>query len=709
MKALEPTFTTRSSRCRANLSGVEPLESRVAPAGVFTFTDVDGDLVTIKSSEGTDADLAFAINVTPLVGLVPDAQRLECIVLSDSVFDGTDVSVKARPGPAGGDGLVSLPIFNAPELELGRVTIDGDLGDFDGGKANGTIEAISVHSTSGSATWTIHGSVGKLKVKTDLKGSAIDLNDTDATLGTLEIGGSLIGENGFQRGYIVVANGTIDLLKIGGDLRGGEDQETGHILARNIGTLTVGGSIIGGTGLRSGNVSATDIDSISIGGNLIGGSDESTGLIHCDAELGKVKIGGSVIGGSAQHSGSIECKVSIGKVTIGGNLQGGSAPNTGDIYSTDGGIAGVQIGGSLIGGTASYSGRIVALGLDVGAIKIGGDLQSVERGSSGAALEDSGVIYAIRGDVHDEVGINVESITVGGSVIGASNNVRFQIVADGMIGPVSIGHDLKGGFGIGSGAIQAYEGMSSVKIGGNVIGGKGYQSGSLLSNEGEMSQVKVGGSIVGGAGDFGGRIYGKDGIGNVTINGDLASGSAPFTGQIQTQGPIGAVKIGGDIQGTTPFPVAIQMGATSDSSRIVMKSLSVAGNVEHAQISSVTDPDVRIGAVTVGGNWTVSNLVAGAQTGWDLLFGTADDVRTPQAGEPDGVFSRIASITIVGHVIGTATSGGDHYGFVSEEIGSLRINGLAVPLTPGTSNDSDVNDPHLILGPTRDVTVHEVP
>ena len=36
---------------------IEPLEARIAPAAVFLYTDVDGDLITVKTSKGTSAQL----------------------------------------------------------------------------------------------------------------------------------------------------------------------------------------------------------------------------------------------------------------------------------------------------------------------------------------------------------------------------------------------------------------------------------------------------------------------------------------------------------------------------------------------------------------------------------------------------------------------------------------------------------------------------
>jgi hypothetical protein len=49
---------------------VEALESRIVPAAVFTFTDVDGDAVTVKTSKGTNADLSAATDAAKALSII---------------------------------------------------------------------------------------------------------------------------------------------------------------------------------------------------------------------------------------------------------------------------------------------------------------------------------------------------------------------------------------------------------------------------------------------------------------------------------------------------------------------------------------------------------------------------------------------------------------------------------------------------------------
>ena len=100
------------------------------------------------------------------------------------------------------------------------------------------------------------------------------------------------------------------------------------------------------------------------------------------------------------------------------------------------------------------------------------------------------------------------------------------------------------------------------------------------------------------------------------------------------------------------------------------------------------------------GNWTGSDIVASARAGADALFGTADDVLL--AGG-DATIAAIARINIKGAVAGTAAAG-DHFGFVAEELGTVKIAGALLPLQIGPQN----NPAGLALGGSADARAREV-
>ena len=117
--------------------------------------------------------------------------------------------------------------------------------------------------------------------------------------------------------------------------------------------------------------------------------------------------------------------------------------------------------------------------------------------------------------------------------------------------------------------------------------------------------------------------------------------------------------------------------------------------------------DAQIGPVIVGGDWIASSMAAGATAGADGFFGNNDDTKMSGVGVKDmpTVSSKITSIVIGGQVLGSA-AGGDHYGFVAENIGSFKLKGgtTTYTLTAGNSNDNillDILFGGLLGGDTR--------
>ena len=91
---------------------------------------------------------------------------------------------------------------------------------------------------------------------------------------------------------------------------------------------------------------------------------------------------------------------------------------------------------------------------------------------------------------------------------------------------------------------------------------------------------------------------------------------------------------------------------------------------------------------------------AGAVTGDDNVFGTADDLLI---ADDSPVIARIASIQIKGAASGLL-GGARQYGFVAEQIAVLKIAGTKVPLVSGPSNDID----GIAIGSNGDLWVREV-
>src|SRR5262249_20112187 len=98
------------------------------------------------------------------------------------------------------------------------------------------------------------------------------------------------------------------------------------------------------------------------------------------------------------------------------------------------------------------------------------------------------------------------------------------------------------------------------------------------------------------------------------------------------------------------------------------------------------DADAQIGSVTVGGDWIASSIAAGVQPG-PSGFGSDTDVAITGSGTTDraGIVSKIGSVKISGETLGTpnSISGTDHFGFVAQELDSVKIAGKQITTLGG--------------------------
>jgi hypothetical protein len=632
-------------------ASIEPLEPRIAPASL-TFTDVDGDRVVITTTGAGALTLGVNVIVTPLPGAQTQVVTLN---LTDAAFQGANVSIVATRNPlAGGDGLVNIGSIDAGGRDLGKVLVDGDLGQlFAGSGAGPKPGVISLEA----------GSLGRLGTTTGAPGLAVNV---DGKLGALKVKGDV-------RETLIIAD-AIGAVTIGGSLIGGADPDSGSISAVTIGSVKIGGSLVGGSADNSGKITATTATSaigpVKIGGNIQGGDGNFAGTIFSFGTLGAVTVGGSVIGGDVeQQSGSIRSNGAMGPVKVGGNLEGGAAPLSGFINAGKT-LASVTVGGSLLG-SAPESGAIKSAG-SMGPVKIGG---------------------SVLGGVVD--------------IPGASESRSGSIVAGGDLAAVTIGGSLVGGIATDSGVISVTGALGSVKIGGDLVGGEGGPNVNLF-NTGSIEAKRIGSVFIGGS----------------IIAGDEGAGPALFrSGAIRADNDIGAITVKGSLIGNAGVSVLIiargqaAPGATTD---VAIKSLTVGGRVERADILAgytvdLIDPpvgvngDAQIGRVVVG-DWFTSNLAAGVQDNStperDDSFGEGDDRAI--LGGSDKILSKIASIVIKNSAYGTPRvnqgTGIDHFGFLAQQIGSFKIGSTSFALTPGAGNDLA----GLIVGTTGDLRVREV-
>src|SRR4030095_7902060 len=213
------------------------------PAAVVTFTDVDGDLVTVTTSKGSDSLLQSVLTLVDETGGVAGGKELQTINLgANGLFQGTSLTVTARRTSLGGDGFVNVGYVNATNLDLAAVRITGDLGAIDCGDG--------VSTTTGLASLKVL-SLGRFGTDT----GAPDLQSTiDGRLGALVV------KSDVQFGFVAVVdsggdNATIGSVRIGGSLIGGAIASSGRINAQDgIGPVSIGGDIVGSFGISSGIV-----------------------------------------------------------------------------------------------------------------------------------------------------------------------------------------------------------------------------------------------------------------------------------------------------------------------------------------------------------------------------------------------------------------------------------------------------------------------
>jgi hypothetical protein len=333
-------------------------------------------------------------------------------------------------------------------------------------------------------------------------------------------------------------------------------------------------------------------------------------------------------------------------------------------------------------------GAIDATGVNLGKVKIAGDLGRINAGTGDSRTP------AI-------ASLSVNSLgALGVSGQGPDGSLQSNIV--GKLGSLTVKGDIAGA------AINVTNGgIGSVVVLGDLIGGADDFSGAIIATD-KIGSVLIKGTMYGGTGDYSGSIvsFNNASIGNLTV-GSILGGASEFNG-IFCDGTLGRVKVAGSVSGSESFAATISAKGTMDpaktSQAMAIRGLTVGGSVRFANVlagystgGAAGNADVQIGPVSIGGNWIASNIAAGVIG----VFAPGDPLPIP--GGSNDVISKIASIAIKGAAFGTIATG-DHFGFVAEEIGKLRIGATTFPLERGAHNDTA----GFAIGPSHDLFVREI-
>jgi len=644
-----------------HVSTLEILEPRAAPATltgqVLTYTDLDGDHVSVTISKGTLLPADFTFNTGGVTGDNSTPQQLQLINLTSVAdSDAANITVKVQKGP-NGDGLAPIGAIHFGSRTLGTVNIPGDLGDLDGGSGvSGVIAVksitvktigrygIATQGVSGDEQWLIAGAVGSFKVAGDIRNAWINFRG-DAASGPITVGGSLIaGEGDFSAS--IFASGSVGAVKIGHDLLGGPGNESGKLdVTGNIASLKIGGSIRGGVGDDD-----TTTDPLSI---------VHAGQVFASGDIGAITVGGALAGsigsasGTIQAHGSVKGPVSLGSASHGILLSGGSMGAVKLLHGADlditanGNLASVTVTGALTGnlkttGTANlgpvkingdYGGTIQSAGT-LGAITINGTLQNF------STIQSQGAMGAlkVKGDVKGTPitgGAGLKSFTVGGSIIPAIGGTLSTITFAGQVGPITVKGSWRGTFTSGS--------LAALRVGGTLTADVTVNgdAGLIQLGELEFSNLAVSGTLgsFSASGNAGGSIHAGD-LSKAIIKGDLG-------GSLGVSHTLGSLTVGGNLSaqiltnaigtltaGSITGVPSFQIGSVTTIGKIMIRG-DIASLAEAGLPQILAD---HLGSFTVGGS---------------IVAGTLDTITTPAQFELLSVAHGIGQIMVKGDIRGS--------------------------------------------------------
>ena len=659
--------------------------------------DVDGEEVTVTTSKGTDEALLDAATLTASGG----GQILRLLDLSSNpAFKGTHISITTD---GTGDGLVAVGYIDATGLDLGNVTIAGDLGRIDSGDGktgSPGLKKLEVETLGVSAQTTLPtGTTSDSTITGPLRELRVEGN----MVGALTVEG---GNNG--------SGGKIASVFIGGSLIGGADSFSGSILASNsIGRIEIGGDILGGAGAGSGSIlTSKTIKSVEVAGDVVGGLLAGSGSIATDGTIKSILIGGDLVGGSttvAGESGQIKALKNISFVEIGGSLIGGAGAESGAILAGDA-LGTAIVRGSVFGGGGFESGTIGSLGT-VARVTIEGldGEDAIQGGSgrkSGAILSASHLVHievngTIRGGTGESSGViasdgKLKQVVLGGSLIGGEGRESGAIGSEKAFGDIHVSENIIGGSGPESGRVVSKAGLREVIVDGAVLGGGGFESGTI-GTFGTIKSVSISGALQGGNGESSGSVVSGVALPSVQLGGDLIAGAGARSGSIVSAQNLGMVSIGGSIDAQAES-VGVDSGLVFAGGKInkatITGSIWGGNNTSAGAIRS----DGGIGEVVVetsvmGGAGEYSGSIrSGGPIGTVVvdgtLFGSLGAFSASISTTSPGSEGAIRSITVTGSIFG-----GD-----GERAGAIASGGTLGTVTIGTPGSSDEGTGYLAGG-----------
>ncbi len=645
-----------------------------------TFTDVDGDLVTVKSSIG-----AFAGDGSEFIGITTgpnSAGQLQRLVLG-AAFTGASITITAKPGANGGNGFVNIGFLDATGVDLGAVSIAGDLGRIVAGTVGGdakvpalkslTVETMGMLGTStqnpgGNTNTVLEGGLPKLSVKGDVRVSLTLNGVSDGKLGSATVGGSFTVANG-GGSTIINASAGIGTLKIGGDIRGTDTADVKITTNGAIGTLSVGGSIVGMSAaavqiLAFGQIVAPTkgVDTALKTLNVVGSVEFAfIGLSagNADASIGAITIGGDWIASTV-----------IMGATIGADFAAGTADDAKAagrdnpaIFST---IGSLTIKGQALGTAGDTTDMFGIVAERIGKATVGGRTFAFKTGTNeaffaaptldGAGAEDPMFDFTIRelGSITPTVALGGENLVlsadsktatftdVDGDLVTVKRNVGTFGPSDFTITAAASGGGLLQSLIVNPAPNNVATNLSiTAKVGPG--GGNGFVNvGKIDADQTDLGIVVIGGEMQ--DLDVGDNGSNRVGLASLTVHSlGAVAGTAPNGDEINSSHGIGKIVVKTDIRNFHVF------ANNQDSGNL--GSITIGGSVINSDIQSAAN----IGTVKIGGSFRDGGKIQatkriGTITAGGDFIGATIEAFAQGAGPLKGLDVALSSFAVKGNV-----------------------------------------------------------
>ncbi len=345
------------------LTALVPTVTPLPGGKSVTFTDADGDLVTVKTTAGTFTGNEFR--------LIPAGGAIGGSVLGEvdlgAGFKGAKVTISAKRGAVGGNGFANVGYLNAIGVDLGAVVINGDLGRIDAGAVKAltvqSLGALGVTTQLGAGTLVSHftGALGKLTVKSSIQGATLL---GSSSIGAVNVLGSFLG----------------------GQLSAGAD----------IGSVSVRGDIVGtaaapvvisafGKAIAPTKGIDLAIKSLKVAGDVnflrvLAGYDTALAGMNADAAIGTISVGAdwrasTVLAGVKAGIDGFDGTADDAK------LSGGGVRDVATIFSQ---IASITIKGQAFG-TIAAGDSFGIVAEQIGKAKLGAATLKLDKGERDAA------------------------------------------------------------------------------------------------------------------------------------------------------------------------------------------------------------------------------------------------------------------------------------------------------------------------------------